>query len=334
MQGQPSNRRGFTLIELLVVIAIVMILAGITVPALRSARDSARKAKSVANLRAMGVSILRHAAMNHGRLPSLAGAGDAPYAPTPELRAFFAENDLSPRLAYSPANPSLINESDEWITHTWQVPALIWLPPIDNNDQTAGGEVLAVTWLRDDEDAGFATGTGTWNPYSGPGTVQGSQARYSDTPDAKSTWTFDVPAGNGTLQLQALVRKGPDAHDNVVYEIEARDSDVGNPQTVSVNLRSATETFEWITLGSFAFSGGNRKVSVKSIGEGSMTPLPAAEIVIDNEAGSPQIAATGTWTWSNGRPEPATIRRQLSPRWKYRKRQQELPVHSRYHSCR
>ena len=49
--------RGFTLIELLVVIAIIAILAAILFPVFAQAREAARKASCVSNLKQLGLGV-------------------------------------------------------------------------------------------------------------------------------------------------------------------------------------------------------------------------------------------------------------------------------------
>ena len=58
--------RGFTLIELLVVIAIIAILAALLMPALKSARESARRAACLSNLKQIGACIHAYAGENEG----------------------------------------------------------------------------------------------------------------------------------------------------------------------------------------------------------------------------------------------------------------------------
>ena len=51
---RPHMKRAFTLVELLLVIAIIAILVSITIPALGSSRETARRIKCLANLKGIG----------------------------------------------------------------------------------------------------------------------------------------------------------------------------------------------------------------------------------------------------------------------------------------
>ncbi len=60
MITRPQSRRAFTLIELLVVIAIIAILAAILFPVFATARDKARQASCISNVKQINLAILQY----------------------------------------------------------------------------------------------------------------------------------------------------------------------------------------------------------------------------------------------------------------------------------
>lgn len=71
----PLSRRAFTLIELLVVIAIIAILAAMLLPSLTKARESARAASCMNQVKQIGMGMMLYAEANEDRLPQQEGTG-------------------------------------------------------------------------------------------------------------------------------------------------------------------------------------------------------------------------------------------------------------------
>ncbi|MDR3709021.1 MAG: DUF1559 domain-containing protein [Capsulimonadaceae bacterium] len=73
---RPEENLGFTLIELLVVIAIIAILAAILFPVFAQAREKARQAQCISNLKQIGIALLQYTQDNDETLvPAYANRG-------------------------------------------------------------------------------------------------------------------------------------------------------------------------------------------------------------------------------------------------------------------
>src|SRR6478609_2957523 len=73
--GHARRPSAFTLVELLVVIGIIAVLISMLLPALNRAREQARSAKCLSNLRQLAMATLGYTNFNKGIFPGPGGSG-------------------------------------------------------------------------------------------------------------------------------------------------------------------------------------------------------------------------------------------------------------------
>ena len=73
-----ASKKGFTLIEMLVVVAIIGVLAAILFPVFARARENARRANCMSNLKQIGLAVLQYTQDYDERMPGLSNTSVPP----------------------------------------------------------------------------------------------------------------------------------------------------------------------------------------------------------------------------------------------------------------
>jgi len=100
-RSRGAHRAGFTLIELLVVIAIIAVLIALLLPAVQSAREAARRAQCVNNLKQIGLGIHNYESANGSFPPGTITYQESPLDCNQSSRAFTMQCLILPYMELS-----------------------------------------------------------------------------------------------------------------------------------------------------------------------------------------------------------------------------------------
>jgi prepilin-type N-terminal cleavage/methylation domain-containing protein/prepilin-type processing-associated H-X9-DG protein len=207
------RRRGFTLIELLVVIAIIGVLIALLLPAVQAAREAARRAQCVNNLKQLGLAIQNYHDI-HGSLPPTALNSSVTVTPDFSMKA-----RLLPFLEQVPAynalnSAALYNDPMNFSIRILQLSA--FLCPSDGNIPNGTTTVAGIS-ARPGYHS-YPNNIGTFatnnqNSYDGPAYEMnanfGGTIRLADITDGTSNTAIfseyirgqNIPAADGLFQI-------------------------------------------------------------------------------------------------------------------------------------
>ncbi|APW59841.1 DUF1559 domain-containing protein [Paludisphaera borealis] len=237
-----SVRRGFTLIELLVVIAIIAVLIALLLPAVQSAREAARRAQCVNNLKQIGLAMHNYH-QSVGTFPQ----GKSEAAADPYLQnknyagwtEWSAHAEMLPYMEQTPIYNS-INfmyaggyNSASFINGTaWKAVIAAYMCPSDGNVARGTVSIGTGTPNTNSYRGSIGTTSASWNWTPGPG--------YSSAPPdplgiAGGQTNISSSTGVFTYWYSYGIRDITDGTSNTIAFSESLVGDVSNPSVFRPN---------------------------------------------------------------------------------------------------
>ncbi|MFA5205478.1 MAG: prepilin-type N-terminal cleavage/methylation domain-containing protein [Lentisphaeria bacterium] len=193
MKSPSPQPPTFTLIELLVVIAIIAILAAMLLPSLGAAKDRAKTAACVANLRQLGIGTLNYANDSNSHVPVCDGANLEEWAWRSAYMAAFQDGGgLGNRAVFfCPTSPRAKEVAGYWDQSAWLYIGYQYIgnrtlcsgwwydaqKAVIRLDADSGGRLLFADLVMSDGNNLF---TDALSSHCRGGTVTGSNHLYGD----------------------------------------------------------------------------------------------------------------------------------------------------------
>jgi prepilin-type N-terminal cleavage/methylation domain-containing protein/prepilin-type processing-associated H-X9-DG protein len=209
--SRSRTRRGFTLIELLVVIAIIAVLIGLLLPAVQAAREAARRAQCVNNLKQLALAAATYESAN-GCYPP----GGLPATVTPSDQDNYTQASYFIRMLPFFEQGPLYNAYNQS------------LYPTNVSNTTLAGIGLSTLWCPSDPTAQTAVSMSVPAPF---GTNYGEW------------WGYSPPAGSNWVQYTTSYRGSSGPFDYCVPTkgiMDTKGGAYGGP-TESISVASVTD---------------------------------------------------------------------------------------------